>query len=59
MNLAGAEKCADYLGQFLSSKYGLENLHDDKETAGVWKQKAEFYHSMEKAQYEELEEYGK
>ncbi|HCT92871.1 MAG TPA: hypothetical protein DF613_16045 [Lachnospiraceae bacterium] len=58
MNLSGAEKCADYLGNFLSEEYGLADLREDAATAADWEEKVQFYEEMKAAQYEELEEYG-
>lgn len=58
MNLSGAEKCADYLGQFLTDNYHLKNLQGEEETAGVWNEKAKYYHATESAQHEELKKYG-
>lgn len=36
MNLSGAEKCADYLGKFLSETYGLKDLRSDKTICSDW-----------------------
>ncbi len=58
MNLSGAEKCADYLGKFLSENYMLKNMRNNKEIKKVWDEKTKFYYKMKKAQQEELEKYG-
>ena len=58
MNLSGAEKCADYLGKFLSETYGLKDLRSDKTICSDWKNKTIFYENMKKAQYTELKKYG-
>lgn len=58
MNLSGAEKCAGYLGDFLSKEYGLEDKRKDESIVKVWEEKEEFYEALKAAQYEELEEYG-
>lgn len=58
MNVTGAEKCADYLGKFLSEKYSLTDLRGDADTAAEWERKTAFYEELKAAQYEELEKYG-
>lgn len=58
MNLSGAEKCADYLGGFLSEKYGLQDLSSDPVIAEDWREKETFYNAMKEAQLQELAEYG-
>ena len=58
MNLSGAEKCADYLGKFLSETYGLKDLRSDKTICSDWENKTIFYENMKKAQYKELKKYG-
>jgi hypothetical protein len=58
MNLSGAEKCAEYLGRFLSETYGLESQKDNETIAADWADKEAFYEEMKEAQYAELEEYG-
>lgn len=58
MNVTGAEKCADYLGKFLSEEYGLKDMRGDADTAAVWEEKINFYEELKAAQYKELEEYG-
>ena len=58
MNLSGAEKCADYLGKFLSETYGLKDLRSDKTIYSDWENKTIFYENMKKAQYKELKKYG-
>lgn len=58
MNLSGAEKCADYLGEFLSKEYSLEDMRKDSKIAKEWEKKVQFYEDRKQAQYEELEKYG-
>lgn len=58
MNLSGAEKCGDYLGRFLSEKYGLKSMKGNKKISADWKAKEKFYNDMRDRQYKELEEYG-
>lgn len=58
MNLSGAEKCADYMGNYLVEQYGLKDMRNDKEICADWNDKVKFYNDMKEAQYKELEEYG-
>ena len=58
MNLSGAEKCADYLGQYLVEHYNLNSMKEDIEISREWDKKTIFYNDMKQKQYEELEEYG-
>ena len=58
MNLSGAEKCADYLGQYLTEHYELKDMREDTVTSEEWQKKAAFYYELRDRQYEELEEYG-
>ncbi len=58
MNLSGAEKCADYLGQYLVDHYNLTDMRNDIEIGREWDKKTAFYNDMKQKQYEELEEYG-
>ncbi len=58
MNLSGAEKCADYLGQYLVEHYNLTDMREDIEISREWDKKTAFYNDMKQKQYEELEEYG-
>ena len=58
MNLSGAEKCAEYLGKYLTENYELKDLRADKKISSDWKKKTKFYEDMKDAQYKELKEYG-
>lgn len=58
MNLSGAEKCADYLGQYLVEHYGLKSQANNPVIAADWAEKEEFYETRKATQYAELEEYG-
>lgn len=58
MNLSGAEKCADYLGKYLSEQYGLKSQKDNPVIAEDWKQKKQFYKELKAAQEKELKEDG-
>lgn len=58
MNLSGAEKCADYLGKYLSQQYGIKSQKDNPVIAEDWEQKKQFYEDLKEAQEKELEEDG-
>ena len=58
MNLAGAEKFSNYLGEILSSQYQLPDHREDQKLASIWKQKTDFYYEMKEDQERELREYG-
>lgn len=58
MNLSGAEKCADYLGKYLSEQYGLKSQKDNPVIAEDWKQKKQFYKELKADQEKELKEDG-
>lgn len=58
MNLSGAEKCADYLGEFLSENYGLESQKGNPVIADDWEQKKQFYENLKREQESELEREG-
>lgn len=58
MNLTGAEKLSKHLGGILKKDYQLEDHRNNSKLSKIWEKKAEFYHDMEKAQYDELEKYG-
>lgn len=58
MNLAGAEKFSNYLGQTLSSQFQLQDHREEEKLASIWKQKADFYYAMKEDQERELREYG-
>lgn len=58
LNLSGAEKMADYIGNYLVTNYDLTDFRDDARVSALWDAKIEFYNTLRDAQYAELEEYG-
>ncbi len=58
LNVAGAEKMADYFGKYLTETYDLTDYRTDPTYAEVYEEKIQFYNDMKEAQYQELEEYG-
>jgi hypothetical protein len=58
LNLPGAEKFSDYLGNILSKNFKLEDKRKDPALSKLWKEKTDLYYATEKAQQEELKKYG-
>jgi hypothetical protein len=58
LNVYGAEKLADYFGEFLTETYKLEDHRDNEKINKVWQEKTDFYYSMKEKQINELKEYG-
>ncbi|MGN0341375.1 MAG: SGNH/GDSL hydrolase family protein [Roseburia sp.] len=58
LNTRGAEKMADYFGQWLVENCDLTDYRNQEEYAKIWGEKVEFYNEMKEQQYAELEEYG-
>ncbi len=58
LNLAGAEKFTKYFGNILSNIFQIEDKRNDPALSKTWKEKADFYYATEKAQLEELKQYG-
>jgi len=58
LNLYGAEKFADYIGQYLVSNYNLTDFRQNPEVDNSWQETIEFYNELRDAQLQELEEYG-
>ena len=58
MNLNGADKLSEYLGNVLVNEYGVKDHREDSELAGVYDAKYEFYEEMKAAQQKELDTYG-
>lgn len=58
LNLAGAEKFADYMGAYLVEAADLTDYRQDKEVSALWEKKIKFYNELRDAQLKELDEYG-
>lgn len=58
LNVQGAEKLADYLGNYLSSHYDLPDRREDPAYAAAWQEKKDAYDAMKRQQYDELARYG-
>lgn len=58
MNLSGAEKCADYLGNYLKEHYMIEDMRQYEKVKNEWDKKVKFYYEMKEKQEKELEKYG-
>ena len=58
LNLSGAEKFADYIGDYLVSHYNLTDFRSVPEVASMWENDIVFYDQLRDAQNAELAEYG-
>lgn len=58
LNVFGAEKLADYFGNFLSETYNLKDHRNDEKLNKKWQTKVDFYYAMKEQQSKELKEYG-
>ena len=58
LNLTGAEKFADYIGQYLAGHYDLTDYREVPEVASAWEDDILFYDQLRDAQNAELAEYG-
>ena len=58
LNIYGAEKLADYIGEWLKSNYDLKDMRTDPSVSGVYEDKIRFYESMRDDQLSEIEKYG-
>nr|MBP3598553.1 SGNH/GDSL hydrolase family protein [Eubacterium sp.] len=58
MNLNGAQKLSEYIGNVLTEQYGVADHRDDPKLSAVYAEKLKFYEEMKKKQQEELDKYG-
>ena len=58
MNLSGADKISEYLGELLRNEYGIDDHRSDKEISEVYEKKVEFYESMKAEQEAQIKKYG-
>ena len=58
MNLDGAQKFTDYLGEIIQETYAMEDRRGDKKVAGIWEDKVAFYNWMKQDQTQEMQLYG-
>ena len=58
LNTQGAEKMADYFGAYLVENFDLTDYRNNEEYVKIWQKKIDFYNSMKKQQFDELEKYG-
>lgn len=52
MNLSGAEKLSKYLGNVLTTEFGVPDRRGDEAWSAIWQEKIELYEAEKKAQYE-------
>lgn len=58
LNVYGAEKYADALGQFLVENYSLTDYRTVPDIASLWDNKAAAYDALIQSQLDEIEQYG-
>lgn len=58
MNLSGADKLSEYLGELLQETYHVADHRGEENYDKVYEKKLQFYENMKKEQQEELERYG-
>lgn len=58
MNLSGADKLSEYLGDVLQEEYGIEDHRGDKELAAVYEEKLARYKEEISKQQEQIEKNG-
>lgn len=58
LNLSGAEKFADYIGQYLVDHFDLTDYRQYADVARMWEDDILFYDQLRDAQNAELEQYG-
>ncbi len=58
LNLTGAEKFSNYIGQYLKSGYDLTDYRQDERYKDVWQGKIDDYNAMKDKQEEEIAKYG-
>ena len=58
LNIYGAEKLADYLGEWLKSNADLTDMRTDPAVSAVYEEKLKFYEFMKQDQLSEIEQYG-
>lgn len=54
MNLSGAEKITRYLGEVLSTEYGIPDRRNEAELSARWEEKLKAYEAEKERQYAEL-----
>lgn len=58
LNIYGAEKFADYIGEILVNSAELTDYRQDPDVSRLWEAKVEFYNNLREAQLSELDQYG-
>ena len=58
LNIYGAEKLSDYIGQWLCANYDLRDMRQDDKVSAVYQEKIRFYEAMRDDQLSEIEQYG-
>lgn len=58
MNLSGADKMSEYLGDILQTEFKIPDHREDAELAAVYEKKYDYFEKMKKKQEEDLKKYG-
>ena len=58
LNIYGAEKLSDYIGQWLKDNYDLQDMRQDDKVSAFYQEKIKFYETMRDDQLSEIEQYG-
>lgn len=58
MNLSGADKLSEYLGNVLAREYGIKDHREEPELCSVYEEKEMFYKQMIQNQKDELDQFG-
>lgn len=58
LNVKGAEKAADALGEYLLRDRALTDFRKDPEVSKIWQENEQFYNNIRDRQLREIEEYG-
>ena len=58
MNLSGADKLSEYMGNLLTKEYGIKDHRQEEEIASVYNKKYDYFEEMKQKQLDDLEKYG-
>lgn len=54
LNLSGAEKLSQYMGEILSTECGVQSRRGEEKLETIWEKKIELYNGEKQTQYEQL-----
>ncbi len=58
MNLSGADKLSEYMGNLLTTEYGIKDHRQEEKIASVYNKKYDYFEKMKQKQLDDLEKYG-